>query len=330
MNHFHTARLTMRKPAHATRLLCIGMVLVAVAGLSACGNKEKKPGQALASVNGEEITVLQLNEEMQRANVQAAQQEVASKQLLESLIDRQLLQNAATSDKIDRDPKVVQSIERAKSLIIAQAYMQKRLGNISRPTKAEVEDYFNKNPQFFLQRKQFDMKELVIATTDMNDQLKAAMDAAKSLDDVAAWLDTNKIKYGRTQLSRTSADLAPELSAKLLSMPKGQLFIIREGDRTLLISLADIRDNPVGLVAAAPQIEQFLFNKKNKEAADAELKQLRATAKIEYFNKSGEAKPPASATAAASAPVASVTVAPPAPEPAAAATANERGVAGLK
>ncbi|MGK5044667.1 EpsD family peptidyl-prolyl cis-trans isomerase [Janthinobacterium sp. GB4P2] len=326
MNHFHTAHPLTRTPARASRLLCIGMVLVAAAGLTACGNKEKKPGQALASVNGEEITVLQLNEEMQRTNVQAAQQEVASKQLLESLIDRQLLQNAAAKDKIDRDPKVVQSIERAKSLIIAQAYMQKRLGNISRPTKAEVEDYFNKNPQFFSQRKQFDMKELILATTDMNDQLKAAMDAAKSLEEVAGWLDTNKVKYGRTQLSRTSADLAPELSAKLLSMPKGQLFIIREGDRTLLISLADIRDNSVGLAAAAPQIEQFLFNKKTKEGADAELKQLRATAKIEYLNKGGEVKPSASAVAAASAPAASVSVAP----PAAATTANDRGVAGLK
>ncbi|APA71569.1 EpsD family peptidyl-prolyl cis-trans isomerase [Janthinobacterium sp. 1_2014MBL_MicDiv] len=313
-----------------SRLLCAGLVVLAVAGLSACGNKEKKPGQALASVNGEEITVLQLNEEMQRANVQAPQQEAASKQLLESLIDRQLLQNEAAKDKTDRDPKVVQAIERAKALIVAQAYMQKRIGTIARPTKQEVEEYFHKNPQFFSERKQFDMRELVIASADMNDQLKAAMDSAKTLDDVAAWLETHKVKFARTQLSRTSADLAPELSAKLLSMPKGQLFIIREGDRTLLISLADIRDNPVTLAQAAPQIEQFLFNKKNKDAADAELKRLRATAKIEYLGKDGA---PAAAAAAASA------AAPAAPAPAAAAPAapaqgsseaNDRGVAGLK
>ena len=53
------------------RLLCAAFVLLAATGLSACGDKEKKPGQALASVNGKEITVLQLNEEMQRAGVQA-------------------------------------------------------------------------------------------------------------------------------------------------------------------------------------------------------------------------------------------------------------------
>ena len=335
MNHTHNASLTERNPLVNSRLLCAALVLLAAAGLSACGNKEKKPGQSLASVNGEEITVLQLNEEMQRANVSASQQEAASKQLLESLIDRQLLQGEAAKDKTDRDPKVMQAIERAKALIVAQAYMQKRIGTINRPTKQEVDEYFNKNPQFFSERKQFDMKELVIETADMNDQLKLAMDSAKSLDDVAAWLDTHKVKYARTQLSRTSADLAPELSAKLLSMPKGQLFIIREGDRTLLISLADIRESAVSLAQATPQIEQFLFNKKSKDAADAEIKRLRATAKIEYLGKgAGPAVAPSasvSASASASAASTAVPVVPLVAPPARSASeSNDRGVAGLK
>lgn len=335
MSHTPNAYLTKRDLAASSRLLCVTFILLAAAGLSACGNKEKKAGQALASVNGEEITVLQLNEEMQRANVPASQQATASKQLLESLIDRQLLQSEAAKDKTDRDPKVVQAIERAKALIVAQAYMQKRIGTVNRPSKQEVEEYFTKNPQFFSERKQFDMKELVIASTDMNDQLKAAMDRAKSLDEVATWLDTNGVKYARTQLSRTSADLAPELSSKLISMPKGQLFIIREGDRTLLIALADVKDTPVNLTQAMPQIEQFLFNKKTKDAADAEIKRLRATAKIEYLGK--DADKPAAAPMPASSSVKASVAGPAEPvkplvAPAAhsASESNDRGVAGLK
>jgi peptidyl-prolyl cis-trans isomerase C len=329
LNHSHDAVLIHHQPVPLRRLKCAALVLLVVAGLSACGDKAKKPGQTLASVNGEEITVMQLNEEMQRANVQAAQQEAASKQLLESLIDRQLLLSESVKEKVDRDPKVVQAIERAKALIIAQAYMQKKIGTVTRPEKAEIEAYFTKNPQFFSQRKQFDMRELIIATTDMNDGLKAAMDSAKSLEEVAAWMDANKVKYARTQLSRTSADLAPELSGKLLTMPKGQLFIVREGDRTLLISLAEIKDSPVTLAQAAPQIEQFLFNKKNKDAADAELARLRATAKIEYMNKTGQKNSPATASAVTNASTPVVPAVPVAP----AATdhdVNARGVAGLK
>lgn len=296
-------------------LLVTGLLLAA--GLAGCGNKEAKPGQALVSVNGQEITILQLNEEMQRANVQPAQQEAARKQLLEALIDRQLLQNEAAKDKTDRDPKVLQAIERAKSLIVAQAYMQKRVGVQPRPTKEEVDDYYNKHPEFFSQRKLFEMRELVIATGDMDDALKKEMDSAHSLDELAAWLDAHKVKYGRSQLTRSSSDLPSELDAKLLAMPKGQLFVIKEGERSMLITITDIKDAPVALDVARPQIEQFLFNKKNKDAADAELARMRAAAKIEYLNPADKPTAPVKSEG--------VTAGPAAP-----AGANERGVAGLK
>ena len=314
-----------------TRVLCAALILAA-AGLSACDNKAKqaKPGQALASVNGAEITVLQLNEELQRAGIGPSQQEAASKQLLQALIDRQLLQGEAAREKLERDPKVMQSIERAKALIVAQEYLRKRIGNLPRPTAAEVEDYFNKNPQFFSQRKQFQMNELVIATTDMTPALKAAADSAKSLDEVAAWMDAQKVRFARAQLTRSTADLSPEMSAQLLRMPKGQLFIVKENERTLLISITEIREAPVPLEVASQQIEQFLVNKRTKESAAAELTRLRASAKIEYLNKS-MAEDAKVVTGAAGAPACGLG-APAAPAAAAAAanTALERGVAGLK
>jgi peptidyl-prolyl cis-trans isomerase C len=335
---FNKAILPVMNPSiPTTRVLCAALILAA-AGLSACGNKakESKPGQALASVDGAEITVLQLNEELQRANIGPSQQEAASKQLLQALIDRQLLQGGAAREKLERDPKVMQSIERAKALIVAQEYLRKRIGNQPRPTAAEVEDYFNKNPQFFSQRKQFNMNELVIASTDMTPALKAAADGAKSLEEVAAWMDAHKIRFARTQLARSTADISPEMSAQLLRMPKGQLFIVKENERTLLISIAEIREAPVPLEVASQQIEQFLINKRNKEGAAAELARLRANAKIEYLNKSMAmdaktgATPAGAAAAAAPATPASGLGAPAAPTDAATKAALERGVVGLK
>ncbi|MYM32519.1 peptidyl-prolyl cis-trans isomerase, EpsD family [Duganella sp. CY15W] len=312
----------------------IAAALLLATTLAACGgSKESKPGQSLARVNGEEITVSQLNEELQRANVQTAQQEAASKQLLESLIDRQLLVNQATQDKLDRDPKVLQAIERAKALLLAQAYLQKKVGAPVRPTKAEIEEYFNQHPEFFSNRKQFDMRQLVMATKDIEAPLKAQIDNAKSLDEVSAWMDQNKVKYTRAQVSRTSADLPQELSKRLLDMPKGQLFIVKEGERSLLITVSDIKESPVRLDAAAGQIEQFLFNKKNKDAADAELARLRANAKIEYLNgrtppeKAAPAAPAAAASAPAAAPAAPAAAG---AEGGATDAQNARGVAGLK
>ena len=263
------------------------LAAVLASTLSACGDraKETKPGQALASVNGEEITVLQLNEEIQRAGVPAARQQEASKQLLQALIDRQLLAGAAAQEKLDRDPKVVQAIERARALIVAQAYMQKRLANIARPTAGEVEEYFNKHPEFFAKRKQLQLDQLVLAAKDLTPEARAAADAARSLEEVAVWLDAHKLKYGRAQVTRSTSDLNPELSKKLLGMPENQLFIVREGERAMLLTVAAVSEAPVPLEVAAPQIEKFLVSNKNKELAAAEVERLRQHAKIEYLNK---------------------------------------------
>lgn len=324
MSYFFTSAGSGRD---AVRRGGVAAMVVLAASLVACGDKKdaKTSGQALASVNGTEITVLQLNDEMQRANVTAAQQDTAKKQVLQSLIDRQLLQNAASEEKLDRDPKVVQALERAKALVIAQAYMQKRVGTPTRPTREELQAYYDKNPQFFSERKQFDMRQVLVATSALTPELTKLIDSAKSIDDVAALLTQHDVKFVRNQLSRTGADLPPALSSKLLSMPKGQLFIVREGERSVLSTITDIKDAPVSFDTAAPQIEQYLVNTRNKEAAAAELARLRAAAKIDYLNKSyaPDAKPAAPAAPVAPAAAAGAAAA-------SDADAHARGVAGLK
>lgn len=350
MSHYlsqHVSPQSSHKPSakskHATlgagRLCRAALGLVLVAGLGACGGKaEKTSGQALVSVDGAEITVLQLNDELQRANVPTARQQEGSKQLLEGLIDRQLVLAAADKDKLDRDPKVLQAIERARSLVLAQAYMQKHIGAPAKPSRDEVKAYFDQHPEFFSARQQLDMRQLVFATKDVDDSFTKYIDGAKSLEDVAGWLDGRKIAYTRAQVSRTTADLPPEMSKRILALPKGQLFIVREGERSVLTQVVETKPAPATLEAATPQIEQYLAATKAKAAAAAEVARLRAAAKIDYLNKglAPSATPAAPAEGAAVAPAAPAAApaapgAPAAPAaPAADADAIARGVSNLR
>jgi EpsD family peptidyl-prolyl cis-trans isomerase len=266
------------------KLLCGVLLLTTAVGLPACGSKEKKAGQTLARVNGEEITILQINDELRRADVQADQQEAATKQLLESLIDRQLITEEAMRNKIHRTPEVVQAIERAKANIIEQAYLESIMNKIAKPTMDEINDYFLKHQEYFSQRKQYDIQQLIIATKDISDELKLFMDSANSLDAVSAWMDKHDIRYTRSQVSRNSTDLPEQMLAKLKEMPKGQLFMVHEGKNSLLNSISNTKDSPVTVKNAMPQIEQYLIIKKSKEAVDAEILHLRSLAKIEYLN----------------------------------------------
>lgn len=252
--------------------------------LTGCSKESKKSGQALVKVNGEEITALQLNSELQFAGVQSAPQDVVRAQVLESLVDRQLLQDAAAREKIDRSPEVVQAVERAKAIVIAQAYIQKRLQLVAKPNKAEIEAYFYKNSDMFLHRQQFDLRQLVLVQPNSTDIAEKVIKSANTIEEAAAWLTANNVQFGRNEVSRTSTDLSRELVGKLKAVPVGRLFVVNQDGHSALMAIAAVKDVPVDLQTAAPQIEQYLTNTRNKEAAAAELARLRATAKIDYLN----------------------------------------------
>jgi EpsD family peptidyl-prolyl cis-trans isomerase len=183
----------------------------------------------------------------------------------------------------------VQAIERAKAQIIAQAYLKSLDSLVVKPTAVEIDEYFQKHPEYFTQRKQYNVQQAVIATADFSQELRAVVDSAQSIDSVVSWMDTHKVKYARGQLSRITTELPEQIAAKLKGMHKGQLFIVNEGEKTMINALISIKDSPVEESIATQQIEQYLINKKVKEKADAELARLRAAAKIEYLNASAPA-----------------------------------------
>ena len=261
----------------------IMFLVVALLVLSACNNKDKPAGQSMARVNGQDITVHQLNAELQRLGNTPG---ISRKEVLDGLIARQLLTDQAEKNKIDRDPKVMQSIARTKEQILAQSYLQTKISNIPKPLASEVEEFYQKNPQLFAQRKQFETKEITIDTKDLTPELSERMGTAKTLDEVQSWLDGHQIKYIPTQALRTSVELPPALVKAFSDMPSGSLFTIKQGEQSQLVLLQEVKSSPLTLDIARPKIEQYLTLQKTKEATEAEIARLRAEAKVEYLNES--------------------------------------------
>jgi peptidyl-prolyl cis-trans isomerase C len=281
--------------------LCALTLVLGLMSLTACNGKAITPGQTLARVNGDEVTTRQLNDEFGSAESEKSgpSREQARKQVLEALVDRQLLVGEAMRSKLDRDPIVVNAMARVKAQILAQAYLQSRVANVSIPTKADVEIYFQTHPELFSERKIYEMRQLVIASQDFSEGLRAVMDKAKSLDDAIAWLDLHKVEYVKTQVVRNSFELPQQVLSKMQSTEKAQLFVLKDVARCLLMSINYIKDSPVAFEDAGPEIAQFLINKKKQEVAERELKRLRLAAKLDYLNQE------VIAAAESSAPVAS-------------------------
>jgi EpsD family peptidyl-prolyl cis-trans isomerase len=276
------------------QLVKMVFVLTAVGFLASCDKKnteadgEAKIGQSIVRVNGDEITIHQLNIEMQRANVRPEQQDIAGKQITKSLVDRQILVQEAVKSKLDRNPNVMQAIESAKAQVLAQAYLESKVPAVA-PTEAEVTSYRIAHPEIFANRKVYVMDEAAFVVDPANAQdVQLLSQTAKTVEDVTAWLDAHQIKYTRSSATHAAETVPAELLAKLSKMVAGDLIFVNGNGRTMVGRVVDVKNVPISDADAKPIIERILAGEGRKKAAEAELARLRGLAKIEYINKKFE------------------------------------------
>jgi hypothetical protein len=128
----------------------------------------------------------------------------AQKKALDQVIDRELLAAQAIESKMDRDPAVMLEIERSRSQILAEAYLQSRIAQAAKPTRAEIDDYIQHHPELFSNRKLYSLRYLAIPSTVLNDELSASAERAASLDELAGTLKTRRIAFSEAQAYRSS------------------------------------------------------------------------------------------------------------------------------
>jgi len=319
---------------HGLKKLYLPLLVVAL--MAGCGDKkdgtaeESKPTQVAAKVNGTELTVSQVNYALQRIpNLDKDQSKAASLQVIRNLVDQEVLAQKAQSEKLDRDPVVVQALDAARRQIMAEVYMTRKLGTPVEPTDAEVSDYFNKHPELFTKRKIYRLQELAIkAPKEKQEAIRKQLADSKTLGDFAAWLKDEKYPVQASQGVKPAEQLPQALLPKLAEMPDGQAMVVNTPEGLLVILLADSQVQPVTLEQAKPAITRLLQNEARQKAAKAELDKVKAEAKIEYvgeFADAGKEAPAADATPAAPAESAATPAA-----PAADADAISKGVSGLK
>lgn len=266
--------------------------LVAFCGLLvACGKKEntEKNSQSIVSVNGEEITFLQLNNELQRAKIKPEQQTQAEKEIVKKLIDRQILVQESIKEKLDRSPQVVQAIENAKMQILAQYYLENKMASVTKPTTTEISDYYNNHTDIFANRKVYVMEQLMFTERpNLNSELEALSDTAKTIEEVAGWLNANQIKFAQAKEAHPSESLQPELLNKISKMAVGEIAFFKTNQKIMVSKMVDILSKPISATDAKPIIERILLGQKRKQVAEAELNRLRSSAEITYINQKFE------------------------------------------
>lgn len=294
---------------YANHRIGLGALTLALAMLlGGCGDKQEAgqtADQLAARVNGEAITVPELEHELAKLNNLAPEQrQAAANQLLKSLVDQRILVRRAIEEKLDADAEVSLSLESARRQILAQAYLQKSTAATAKPDDAAIGDYFAKHPELFAERRIYRLQEInVQAGPERLEAVKAQLAQSKNLNDFVAWLKAESIPARVGQSTKAAEQLPLEILPRLHQLKDGQAMTMASAGSLTILFVAGSQTQPMTQEQARPVIERFLQNARKREAAEAELKKLKEQAKIEYLGAYADAgKEPAKPAEASAAP----------------------------
>lgn len=235
-----------------------------------------------ARVNGDEITVHQLNEQLAQLDLPAeGDLGAARKQLLDTLIDEQLLVQKAIAGGLDKELATRSAIERARRQLLARAAIEDFSGDSGISAK-ETRAFYLANPDLYGKRRIYTFRRFLLEDRKLNGAVKAKLGSAKSAADVAEIFKGSGITYNQLTEVRTAESLPAEILLQAAHMAPGDILLFAKGSRPVLMQLAGSVAEPIALEAAIPSIRAYLADAKRQQTAERLVKDLRRSAKIEY------------------------------------------------
>lgn len=276
---------TWHSHSHLVRTVVLAAILPLF--FIGCGKKDKVATQTVAIVDGEEISVHQINTVLSKVNgVSPESLPKVKREILEGLVEQQLAINLATSTKLDRSPEVVSAIENAKREIIARAALEHIRNAQPKPTDEEVNAYFTAHPELFSQRRVFNLQEIAFdkATPNLSG-IRSKVAAAKSIEEVAEWLTQQGIGFKPSAGTRGAEQIPLEVLPTLHQFKDGQMGLIEGNEAHFVMRVAASKSMPITEAQAQPRIKVFLANQRGAEAIKREKTAMRVKAKVEYLGE---------------------------------------------
>jgi EpsD family peptidyl-prolyl cis-trans isomerase len=161
------------------------------------------------------------------------------------------------------------------------------------PVSAEqAHAFYAQNPALFAERRIYQLRELVVsAPAELVDELRAEAARAATLDEIAEWLRLRDARFSAVSLSQPAEDLPLAYLPRLARMNNGEIGVFSRpayggfAGGASVIRLEHAEAAPLSPAQAEPLIERFLAARRRLEAAAAEVRRLRPTARIEYLEQ---------------------------------------------
>jgi EpsD family peptidyl-prolyl cis-trans isomerase len=273
--------------------------------LGACGGDKTPKGQVAATVNKDEITLIDLRNEMGSYRAPDPKtQKLAERAALDQIVTRKLLAEAARKQKLDKTPEYAQAKEKLDETLLIRQWQERIVKSVPAPSKDEIERFVAGHPDLYTAHKVLLIDQ--IRMPRVNDaQLFNQLRPLNSLEEVAQLLASKKIPFQQGAGEVDTLQVPPDVVAKLLSLPAGEVFVLPQGELLVIGKIREVQVRPLPADVPAKHAQQLLKQTRTRETVQRELGSALAAARNDKeavkYAKAFE-PPPAKAPAAKPAP----------------------------
>lgn len=257
---------------------CLSLLLA-----TACGPGQTPKGPVAATVNGEAITVAQLDAELKAADAQNISDPEVRNAALGQIVLRKLMASSARDAKLDKAPEA--ALLKAAAAETFEASLERRATLAKTPavTAAEAEAFVQSHPEMFAQRTAY-----LVDRLQLNGKPDAAtgkaLGPANTFEDVETVLKSRGVPYRRSVEELDSLRMDPRISAQIARVPAGAPFVLPTPPGLSINRIRASKPQPVTGEAAVTFARQALAAQRRTEALNKRLEALKTAAagKISY------------------------------------------------
>lgn len=220
-----------------TRLSVLKSALVAVSVIALIGCNGKKEGAAttetkpsgpvLAEVGGTTITVDSFNKEMEnlppylKPMTETAD---GKKEMLETMIIRELILQEASKDGIENTPAVKEKLDELKKRLVVEAYLKKKVEEQAKVSDEDLKKFYDQNKDKFKTGDQVKASHILLKAEKEAKDVLAQVKAGGNFEELAKKFSTDGAASKGGDLGWFSkGSMIPEFEKVAFTMKEGQI-----------------------------------------------------------------------------------------------------------
>ena len=247
-----------------------GLTMALALALSACGSGKDKAaptGQVVATLNGDEITVADVQAEI--GDPTQSGNPAAQSEALQRIVARKLLAAEAKRRELDSTPLAAIMKARAEEDALAQLLSRKVLEGSPAISNNEVQEFLRTYPASITQRRILNVDSLLVpkASAEVVEQLKGAT----TLDEAQAILTAKNVKFQKSGSMMDTLALDPVYAQRLVDTEGQDIFIIPQGSALQIGRINSSRIEPLTGADAESAARILLARKRSSELVSQTL-----------------------------------------------------------